>query len=186
MYNVLEKLRAGAPLDEADERVKNDGLVLILKELHDKLDALVFKAYGWSQELSDEEVIARLVSLNKERAAEEAQGQVRWLRPEYQKSRAGIVGAPSVAPERQGEMALTSEPGKVQKPRFPTDELARTAAVMAALAAASGAASAASIAGTFQQGKQIEPHIQATLLSLARMGYVSAQDGRAFQLRRAA
>jgi hypothetical protein len=42
LYNVLEKLRAGASpdaLDAADRRVFEDGLVLILKDLHDKLDA---------------------------------------------------------------------------------------------------------------------------------------------------
>ena len=33
---------------------------------------------------ADEEILARLVALNAERAAEEAQGLVRWLRPEYQ------------------------------------------------------------------------------------------------------
>lgn len=40
--------------------------------------------YGWSPELSDEEILEKLVALNAERAAEEAQGLVRWLRPEYQ------------------------------------------------------------------------------------------------------
>lgn len=30
------------------------------------------------------EILSRLVALNRERAAEEARGLVRWLRPEYQ------------------------------------------------------------------------------------------------------
>lgn len=33
---------------------------------------------------AEEELLIRLVALNAERAAEEAQGHVRWLRPEYQ------------------------------------------------------------------------------------------------------
>jgi hypothetical protein len=34
--------------------------------------------------LSDEEILTRLVALNKARAAEEAKGLIRWLRPDYQ------------------------------------------------------------------------------------------------------
>ncbi len=41
IYNVLEKIRAGETLDDDDEAIKTNGLVLILKELHEKLDALV-------------------------------------------------------------------------------------------------------------------------------------------------
>jgi hypothetical protein len=35
---------------------------------------LVSRAYGWSQMLSDEEFLARLLALNHERAAEEKEG----------------------------------------------------------------------------------------------------------------
>ncbi len=44
LYNVLEKLRTGASpdaLDARDRRIFDDGLVLILMELHDRLDAAV-------------------------------------------------------------------------------------------------------------------------------------------------
>ena len=58
MYNVLEKLKAAdaaAPaLTPAEDAIKDKGLILILKELHEKLDALVFEAYGWPQTLTDE------------------------------------------------------------------------------------------------------------------------------------
>src|SRR5581483_3313280 len=47
MYNVMEKLKACAQFDENDEAIKDNGLILILKELHDKLDRLVSEAYGW-------------------------------------------------------------------------------------------------------------------------------------------
>jgi hypothetical protein len=187
MYNTLEKLRAGTPLDADDERIKTEGLVLILKELHDRLDALVLQAYGWPVDLPDEEVIARLVALNKERASEEARGIVRWLRPAYQKARAGIVeeAAPK-AIEGQGEMALVAEVAKEQKPRFPDDEVARTAAVMAALANSTGGIDAATLASTFRQGRRVEPQIRATLMSLMRLGFASSNDGTMFRLRRAA
>ena len=71
-------------MNEAEERIKDDGLVLILKELHERLDRLVFQAYGWPVNLTDEQILERLVALNQERAAEEKAGPRRRLRPEYQ------------------------------------------------------------------------------------------------------
>ncbi len=41
---------------------------------HKRLDATVFDAYGWPHDLSDDEILARLLALNLERAV--AQGQV--------------------------------------------------------------------------------------------------------------
>lgn len=85
LYNVLERLRAGAgrnDLDESERRIFDDGLVLILEELHDRLDAAVTAAYGWPADLPDDQILARLVALNQERAAEERRGLVRWLRPD--------------------------------------------------------------------------------------------------------
>ena len=182
---MLEKLRAGAALDADDTRIRDEGLVLILKELHDKLDALVFDAYGWPRDLVDEDIIARLVALNKERAREEARGLIRWLRPDYQKARAGIATA--VRPEEaQDSMALVVDAAKEQKPQFPAGEVERTAAIMAALANASGTVDAAAIAASFRQGKRVEPQIQATLASLVRMGFASSPDGRSFMFRRVA
>jgi hypothetical protein len=63
IYNVLERVRGGVALDavEPDERrIFEDGLVLILKELHENLDALVADAYGWPVNLTDEDILARL------------------------------------------------------------------------------------------------------------------------------
>jgi type II restriction/modification system DNA methylase subunit YeeA len=85
MYNVLEKLRAGEALAKGDREVHEKGLLSILREIHDELDEAVLEAYGWPRDLDDEGVLERLVALNAERATEEAQGMVRWLRPDYQK-----------------------------------------------------------------------------------------------------
>lgn len=84
MYNVLEKLRAGESLTKKEQETHEQGLVSILKQLHDDLDAAVFEAYSWPANLSDEEILEHLVALNAERATEEAKGHIRWLRPEYQ------------------------------------------------------------------------------------------------------
>ena len=47
--------------------------------------------YGWPTDVGDGDLLARLVSLNRERADEEWRGEVRWLRPEFQ---AGVAAAP--------------------------------------------------------------------------------------------
>jgi hypothetical protein len=84
LYNVLEKVRGGHHLTEAERDVYDRGLVGILAEIHDRLDRAVAEAYGWPPELSDEEILERLVALNHERTAEEEQGVVRYLRPAFQ------------------------------------------------------------------------------------------------------
>src|SRR6185437_16090666 len=48
MYNVLEKLRAGEKLTEKERIIHEHGLVSVLRQLHDELDAAVLEAYGWS------------------------------------------------------------------------------------------------------------------------------------------
>lgn len=184
LYNVLEKLRAGVKpeaLDADDRRIFDDGLVLILKELHDRLDVAVAAAYGWPVDLPDEEILGRLVALNKERAAEEARGLVRWLRPEYQIPK---FGTPKEKAE-QIEADLGGEAITEKKPTFPSDDIDQTAAVMAALAAAEGPVSPIVLATRFRQGKKVEKKVEAVLASLARMGVIaSAKAGRAFTLHR--
>jgi hypothetical protein len=48
MYNVLEQLRRGEPLGAKDRQVHEQGLVSVLRQLHDELDAAVLAAYGWA------------------------------------------------------------------------------------------------------------------------------------------
>src|SRR5690606_29243921 len=47
MYNVLEKLRTGETLTAKEKTIHEQGLVSVLRELHDELDRAVFSAYGW-------------------------------------------------------------------------------------------------------------------------------------------
>ena len=84
MYDVLEKLRSDETLADKEKTIHEQGLVSVLKQIHDELDAAVFDAYGWPVTLTDEEILERLVALNAERAAEEARGLIRWLRPDFQ------------------------------------------------------------------------------------------------------
>ena len=92
LYNVLEKLRAGEELTADEQTIHQRGLVSTLKDLHDELDALVAEAYGWPNGLDDQSVLARLTTLNAERAAEERHDVVRYLRPEYQNPNASTQG----------------------------------------------------------------------------------------------
>jgi Fe2+ or Zn2+ uptake regulation protein len=198
MYNVLDKLRSGKTLNHNDERIKNDGLVLVLKDLHDQLDTLVFEAYGWPIDLDDEEILTRLVELNKERAAEEKEGKVRWLRPEYQIPRFGSEAERARLEEerrRAREEALFAErqPSldledslQEMKPRYPTgDELAETAAVIRVMATAEEPLSISAICSYFSQGRQVEKRVASTVFALARLGHLtSTDDGNTFSLRR--
>jgi hypothetical protein len=88
MYNVMEKLRTGEKLSPKDQMVHEQGLVSLLFQLHTELDAAVAQAYGWSADLSEQEILEKLVELNKVRAAEEESGLIRWLRPEFQNPKA--------------------------------------------------------------------------------------------------
>lgn len=147
LYNVLERLReleAGAdvpPLTDAERDIHEAGLVSVLKDIHDRIDRAVFKAYGWTdlgnrlvgrpgatmpsphkgadQEAAEEELLRRLVALNLERQAEEARGLVRWLRPDYQIEK---LGDKVVRPEQgtQTDADLIVVP-VTEKPKWPSD-----------------------------------------------------------------
>ena len=84
LYNVLDAVRSGRSLTSRERSIHNKGLVVELRNLHDDLDLAVAEAYGWPVDLPDVDILSRLVALNAERAEEERNGIVRWLRPEYQ------------------------------------------------------------------------------------------------------
>jgi hypothetical protein len=84
LYNVLEALREQRPLTAKERTIHTQGLVGVLKELHDELDGAVLQAYGLSVSTSTDDILSHLVALSQQRAAEETQGTVRWLRPEFQ------------------------------------------------------------------------------------------------------
>lgn len=94
LYNLREKLRSGEPLSDKESRRATTARAGIVDRLHEQLDQAVADAYGWGEEwvadeLGPSEIVARLVALNHERAAEEAEGHIRWLRPDYQIPRFG-------------------------------------------------------------------------------------------------
>ncbi|MEM1058157.1 MAG: DNA methyltransferase [Verrucomicrobiota bacterium] len=133
MYNVLEKLRREEPLSDKEKAIHDDGLVTVLKQIHDDIDAAVLEAYGWGDlqpegakpladrlaagddaaEELEQEILSRLVALNHERAEEEERGLIRWLRPEYQAPEAS--GLPK-AKQTEIELAVDASAKKAAAP----------------------------------------------------------------------
>jgi len=164
MYNVLEKLRAGEALTAKEKDIHEKGLISVLKQIHDDLDASVLEAYGWPGGLSDDEILERLVALNRERAAEERQGLVRWLRPEFQ----APEGAKAAS---QGELAVAEAApaaAKAARAPWPKGLAAQAQAVRLALAAEPGPRSAAEVARAFQRADKAR--VEEILDTLASLG----------------
>jgi hypothetical protein len=179
MYNLLEKLRAGTPfseLDSPEERLRqraynNRALVSTLKQIHDELDKAVFEAYGW-QDLSgkptaeiDETILERLVTLNAERAAEERNGHIRWLRPEYQaptQIQSTQIALPGI--DVEPETVITP----VEQQKWPTLPKAQLAAIRDLLRTSSGEWTVVQIANQFT-GKNTQKKLDAIAENLDRL-----------------
>jgi len=176
LYNVREAIFAGRPLSAAEVDIRDRGLVLILNEHHEAIDAAVAAVYGLPADADNETILAVLVALNRDRAREEERGTTRWLRPDYQRPRFGREAAVGEQIEAAELLSLPA-PGSA-KPVFPTQPVERVAAVLAVLATASMPLDAEAIAQRFRQGLKVRAAIAAILVSLARVGEVSTDDGR--------
>lgn len=184
LYNVLEKVRAGADLTTAESDVKTRGRVLILKDLHDQIDRATADAYGWPHDLTDEQILERLVALNAERAAEEAAGHVRWLRPDYQIPRFARGAA-----AKSGELDLGATVVAIDKalPAFPKDKGEQVMAIRAVLQSAARPMDAHAVARAFKGGgKRIEQRVVQALATLVRYGEVTGLPNGTYAARRAA
>jgi len=173
MYNVLEKLRRNEPLSEKDKVVHEQGLVSVLRQIHDDLDAAVAEAYGWPADLPDEEILRRLVALNAERAEEERRGLIRWLRPEFQN--------PTGAAASQGSLGLVpaaAKAKKAEKTPWPKSLAEQAQAVRAALAGRSKPATAAELSRGFKGAKP--DRVGELLATLAALGQARPVGGERF------
>lgn len=185
LYNVLEKVRAGAELTPAEADVKSRGRALILKDLHDQIDRATADAYGWPHDLTDEEILEKLVALNAERAKEEAAGHVRWLRPDYQIPRF----AKGAASAKTGELDLGAKVVAIDKglPAFPKDKGEQVMAIRAVLQAANRPMDAAAVSRAFKGGgKKIEQRVVQALRTLVRYAEITPLPGGTYAARRAA
>jgi len=195
MYNVLEKLRADEPLTTKEKAIHQQGIISLLRELHDDLDRAVFEAYGWpdladklvgcpgattprpdkpaEQAKAEETLLTRLVELNAQRTVEEAQGHVRWLRPEYQAPSTAQISADFAGdvPGEATEMA-TNAPAAV-KQGWPKSIREQIDAVRSQLATAPQTTDA--VALNFKR-KPVKSVTQ-VLAALEGLGHIQDRDG---------
>ena len=173
MYNVLDKLRSGEPLTKKEQTAHEQGLVSVLQHIHDDLDAAVFDAYGWPASLTDEEILERLVALNAERAAEEQQGLIRWLRPEFQNP-AG-TGRTQTAFEQTSSVSTKEK--KTKKAKWPKSLPEQAQAVRSALVTLTSPATPEDVAMSFSRAKV--DRVDELLETLVTLGQaLQIDDGR--------
>jgi hypothetical protein len=200
MYNVLETLRSGEPLSPKERAIHEQGLVSVLRQLHDEIDAAVLAAYGWSDLLPalrvahgndappegqtrddakrafDDAVLERLVALNAERAAAEARGEVLWLRPEFQNPAAQRAPEQAEMPtERSDHDAPDDEPAVVATPAlkpapWPKKPVAQVRAVAEVLAANGTPMTVDDIAARFSSRGPWKKRLPSLLDMLAAVG----------------
>jgi hypothetical protein len=173
LYNVLKKERRGEDLEPKEREIHEKGLVGVLKELHDELDAAVARAYGWEPGLPEEEILQRLVDLNAERRAEEEEGHVRYLRPAYQ--------APETV-ETQAELELDIQVGGDGAPAEPLDWPSgltpRAKAVRAVMTHADEPLTVEQVAQHFHRARRAD--VRELLETLAALGHVEATGDGAY------
>ncbi len=202
MYNVLEKLRREESLTDKEKEIHEQGLVSVLRELHDDLDRAVFQAYGWddlSEKLvgcpgattpwpekpedqleAEEELLQRLVDLNHQRAAEEAKGKIRWLRPDYQAPKETAQQGELATDEAEGESPTkTPKDQTTKKLTWPKTLQAQIRAVRDQLA--TGPMDATTLATRFK--RKPEKSVAQVLDALTDLGMVGEDDNKQFRLR---
>ena len=92
IYNVREKFRAKIQLSKKEKTIYNKGLIRVLDEVHRNIDSAVAKAYGWSDSITENEILSNLIELNQTRVGDEEKGKILWLRPEYQRTNGTKIG----------------------------------------------------------------------------------------------
>ena len=164
------------PLNTKEQTIHEQGLISILKQLHDDLDKAVFDAYGWPSTLTDEEILQRLVDLNAERTAEETKGHVRWLRPEYQ--------APDEVQPIQADLINEDaqsivQPAIAEKITWPKPLKDRATTVRSVLASFETPVGVGEVAGGFngRKTKKRLSEIEDILDMLVALGQVREENG---------
>ena len=119
-------------------------------------------AYGWPHDLTDDQILHHLVALNHTRAAEEANGLIRWLRPDYQNP----TGAGTQS--QSGKLDLGDAPiAAAAKPDWPKTLPEQVSAVRDTLAAL-GQATPEELARHFKRTRAASVH--PLLDSMAALG----------------
>ena len=145
-------------------------------ELHDALDRAVAAAYGWPVDLSDEALLEKLVGLNAQRADEERQGHIRWLRPEFQNPGGGRDAAQTTLPGVDASPAAEEEAVPATEP-WPKKLPEQIAAVRARVLRSRGSWELEPLARGFKGARRKD--VEQALESLVMLGLLVRyeQDG---------
>lgn len=170
MYNVVEKLRAGAELTKAEREVHRLAACATLRDLHDELDRLVAEAYGWPWPEPTANILDHLVELHDRRLEEERAGNVRWLRPDYQWARFAKDETAAVS-ENAAEVVEQTPPAP-----WPTDAVGQITALRTLTLA--GPITVEEAASRFVGARRdlVERHLE----TLAILGEVMALEGKKY------
>jgi hypothetical protein len=164
LYNVRAKLKIGAQLDENETIIHDVGCVGVIHELHNRIDAAATDAYGWPVDLSDDEILVRVVALNKRRAEEERKGIICWLRPEYQAVRAKVRAA------KEEQIEATLEEAEAGAPLLPKDDAELVAVLRSSLRVIGKPIDPKALAQRFRDGGKATRRIERGLRLLAAAG----------------
>lgn len=177
LYNARARIGANCALTEAEQTVHEEGCVGVLDHLHQRLDRLVAQAYGWPDDLSDAQIVDRLIDLNQARAEEEALGHVRFLRPVYQAGR--VKTGTSV---KQAPLSL---PRPREKPPLPDEQAVLASTLLSLLRKAGRPLPPAALIDEFDGSRpRARRMIDRTLAVLAVAGSVQQTDAGWFAPRR--
>ncbi len=195
LYNVLEKQRRHTPLNAKEKTLHAHGLAAVLNELHNELDAAVLEAYGW-QDLAgallgqpgaltplvdkpdalaeaEETLLARLAALNAERAREEQQGHVRWLRPDFQAPHASGQQTELDTDADASNDAAAPRPTPPQRQPWPSELPQQVAAVAQLLEHANAPMTLEQITACFTGKGKWKQRVPGILEILGALGRVS-------------
>jgi hypothetical protein len=170
MYNLLVKLRSGEPFTDQERALHEIAQTEILRQLHDELDAAVADAYGWAVDIPEADLLVNLVALNKERAAEEARGVIRWLRPEYQAPGTLQATATRII-DLEPEVLEVATP--IEPQPWPLDLKDQLAALRAVLTSSARLWTLEAVSQAFRSRGRYRESIAAHLDLLADLGMVS-------------
>lgn len=126
----------------------------------------------------DEQLLERLVALNAERAAEEARGLIRWLRPEFQNP-AGSTAPTQGALDAGDDDVVPEKKTTAKKQPWPKDLTDQVKAVTGTLSASSSPRSADDVAALFTGGSKRPARVAQILDMLTALGRARhTPDGR--------
>jgi hypothetical protein len=177
LYNARARIGRNEALTEADRFAHEAGCVGLLDHLHQRVDHLVARAYGWPDDLADDQIVDRLIQLNQVRGEREAGGDIALLRPAYQATKVRQGGATK-------PLEPTS-PASREKRRLPEEPGVLAASLLSMLRKAGRPLQPASLVDAFDGSRpRARRRIDHTLAVLAVAGSVHRTDDGWFAPRR--